>query len=316
MRRATRSLCVAVWYSGTCPNCGRSDWCQQADTGAYMCRRSPGPGLLERRDRHGVTYWIHLPEGNERRIIARPVTSVNLAEKRDLHQVYATILGRLTLSEAHLQQWQERGVSREVVDRHQVRTWPSSFAERQAIASDLYREFGALCISVPGFYVRDRRPMLSGGRGWVIPLWDLETGLVCALRLRSDMPDGPKYYWLSSAGRRGGASPGVHARLAWPGRMPVREDRADVVRVTEGEAKSIVLAERTGIPTLSLPGVSMWRLALPWLRWLKTRKVLLCFDSDRATKPEVAGAYLAAVRGYQCHGFTVSTETWGVRKSE
>jgi hypothetical protein len=298
------------WTTGTCPNCGRSDWCRQSDTGAYLCRRAPGPGLLERRDTHGVPYWIHLPKGLKLRNLAPNKSKLKKAESLVLQVVYGAIIQRLSLSAKHRAEWRGRGVSDEVIDRNWLRSWPATSEERQTLAADLYREFGEQMRGVPGWYVRDRKPMLAGGSGWVIPMWDLETERVVALRIRSDSGTGPKYYWLSSK-RHGGTSPGIHARLAWPGRGPRRTDTADTVRVTEGEAKSIVLAERTEIPTLSVPGVALWSAALPWLRRLRARKVLLCYDQDRKEKAQIARAYLEAVRGLERHGFTVSTETWG-----
>ena len=157
--------------------------------------------------------------------------------------------------------------------------------------------------------------MLSGGTGWVIPMWDLETGLICALRMRSDNVRGnsPKYYWISSGGSKGGASSGTHARIAWPGRHPERDDHADVVRITEGEVKSIILAEETGIPTISVPGAANWRKALPWLSWLKAKKVLVCFDADFAANKHVARALLDAKTHLPRHGYTAGLETWKKR---
>lgn len=279
-----------------------------------MCRRSSGDGLEERRDRHGVPYWLHLPEGVELSSLRPNRTGIKIAEPRVLHVVYGTVLQQLPLSKSHLDDWIRRGVSSETVKRHHVRSWPPGGKERARLANRLYLEFGDQMRGVPGWFIRDGKPMLAGGSGWTIPMFDLASGCICAFRIRSDSDKGTKYYWLSSS-KRGGVSPGIHARLAWPGRAPRRGDRSHVVRVTEGEAKSVVLAERTGIPTLSVPGVAMWTLALPWLRWLKTRRVLLCFDTDRYQKKEVAAAYLAAARGLHSHGLTVRTETWGARSA-
>lgn len=303
------------WFTGTCPNCGKPDWCRQSDTGAYICRRAPAEGLEERRDKHGVPYWLYLPEGVELSDLAPNRSGLQPAAPRKLQAVYGTIIQRLRLSEKHLADWLRRGVSAEVVARHHVRSWPADFAARQCLANRLFLEFGNLMRRVPGWYIRDGRPMLSGGSGWVIPMFDLATGCVCALRIRSDLNRGSKYYWLSSADpKKGGTSPGVHARLAWPGRTLKPGDRADTVRVTEGEAKAIVLAERTGVPTLSIPGATFWTTALPWLRWLRAVRILLCFDTDRHENRPVATAYLSAARGFVCHGFAVHTEVWGCAK--
>ena len=72
----------------------------------------------------------------------------------------------------------------------------------------------------------------------------------------------------------------------------------------------MVLAEHTGIPTISVPGVGQWRHALPWLRHLQTTEVLLCYDLDFTTNPVVARAFLDARRGLIAQGFAVDVETW------
>ena len=154
--------------------------------------------------------------------------------------------------------------------------------------------------------------MLAGGSGWALPAWS-SAGRVVAIKIRSDYSNGDpgrRYYWLSSQ-KVGGPSCGSHARLAWPGRRPAPTDRAMVLRVTEGEVKAVVLAEHTGIPTLSVPGVSNWSQAFPWLKQLGVEKVLLCFDADFAQNPAVARDLSNARFGFQHAGYSVALEAWG-----
>jgi Domain of unknown function (DUF3854) len=304
-----------AWHTGTCPSCRRSDWCQQSSNGVYICRRGPASGLIERQDRSGVPYWLFLPEGTKRLKLAPSPPAVARATPQDLQIVYGTLLERLGLSSEHLARLTARGMSEEVVTRHCFRTWPPTRGEKRAFAAELYREFGEICRRVPGWYVQDGKPMLSGGSGWILPMWDLETGCVCALRMRSDSDTGPKYYWVSSGGAKGGATSGLHARLAWPGRHPGRSERADLVRITEGEVKSIIVAERTGVPTISVPGVANWRQAIPWLKWLSAKKVLICFDADFKTNPNVARALLDAKKNLAGYGFHSRIETWRKKNS-
>ncbi len=303
------------WFTDRCPNCGKTDWCRQASNSVFVCRRGPGDGLVRRYDRDRVPYWIFIPAEVKNVSLAPSKPGLKPADPKELHKVYATLLGWLSLSDEHRAEWQARGVSLEAIERHFVRTWPSRWKEKEEMATELYHEFGEVCRRVPGWYLHRGKPMLSGWAGWVLPMWHLETGGVCALRLRANNPTKQgKYFWISSGHpKKGGTSPGVHARLAWPGRNPGRSERADVVRITEGEAKSIVLAEHTGIPTISVPGVASWREALPWLRWLGAEKVLICFDHDYHTNPLVARALLDARGSLPDYGFTARLETWKKR---
>ncbi len=299
------------WRNDTCPGCGKSGWCQQHNNGTVICRRGPFPGSQERQDRAGVPLWVSAPLGlAPARVdfLSSPV----LADPQALHLVYCTLLSELTLHRRHRRDLRRRGLTDEAIERHQIRSWPGRVEERAKLARTAVKLCGSDCSSVPGFFSDSSRPMLAGGSGWVLPFWNLE-GRVVALKIRSDRADAnPKYYWLSSA-RRGGLGPGQHARLAWPGRRLRLEDHEPTIRVTEGEAKAIVLAEGTGVPTLSVPGVSNWMTALPWLAKLRASRVLLCFDADFVEKREVARALLAARDGFQTAGYDVSLETWGDR---
>jgi len=301
------------WFSERCPNCGKSDWCRQHEGGSYLCRRGPGPGLVERLDKWRVPYWISPPQGTQSADLAPSVPDSERLSSKELDAAYKSLLSHIGLTDSHRSSLEKRGMSDTVIERHCFRSWPSRLQSRRELAASLYDEFGEFCRSVPGWYELDGRSMLAGGSGIAIPMFGID-GDVVAIRIRSDCPKADhKYYWLSSGGDKGGASSGVHARLAWPGRRPRRDERADVVRVTEGEFKSIVLAEATGVPTISVPGVTLWALALPWLRWLRAHKLLLCYDSDVTTNRDVARGFLSARAGYIKHNFEVVVETWKER---
>ena len=298
---------VLGWLSGTCPNCNKSDWCQQHSSGSIMCRRGPFVGSVARLDRHGAPYWAtSVLDGDSPPLIP----TSERASNRDLHLVYSHILGLLSLTPRHRAEWHARGVNDLAVSRRGVRSWPSTLEARAAIARSVLREFGSMCLSVPGFYVDSGELTLAGGSGWCVPLWDT-AGYIVSLKIRSDSRRAEsKYYSLSSA-RHGGPGPGCHACIAWPGRKPTQQDTAQVIRLTEGEAKAVVLAEHTGVPTISVPGVTQWQHALGWLRLFRAREVLLCFDQDYKTNSNVARAFLQTQRGLYGLGYSVEIETWG-----
>lgn len=76
-------------------------------------------------------------------------------------------------------------------------------------------------------------------------------------------------------------------------------DTDQTLIITEGELKA-AKACKEGFPTIGLGGVHSWKshkkgiewlphLAEPWVQWAK-RKVVICFDSDYATNPQVCDA--------------------------
>lgn len=296
------------WHRDICPGCGKGDWCQQHDNGTAMCYRGPFPGAVERRDRNGVPFWLFLPVDLKPARISRPSGVLEPAEARDLALVYGALLASVGLTDGHRAELRARGLSDEAIGRHAFRSWPED-RDRAQLAANLFREFGSVCHHVPGLYARNGTAMLAGGSGWVLPAWNTE-GQVVALRFRSDRPNAsPRYYWISSR-KHGGPSSGSHSRLAWPSRQMRKGEKTPTLRIVEGEIKAIVMAETSGTPTLSIPGVASWRKALPWLKLLGVSKVLLCFDSDFREKRTVARALLGAFKSLAGLGFQVALETW------
>lgn len=276
-----------------------------------MCYRGPFPGSTERRQKNGIPFWLYLPPEFKTVSVARPSGRVERAEPPDLGRVYGSLLNSLNLTGKHRSGLRARGLCDEAIDRHAFRSWPATSKERERVAGQLFREYGQMCHSVPGLYTRQGKPNLVGGSGWVLPVWSIE-GHVIALRFRSDRKNAdPRYYWISSR-KHSGPSAGSHPRIAWPGRKMKPDDRSPVVRIVEGEIKAIIVAEHTGVPTLSVPGVASWRKSLPWLKLLGVQKVLLCFDSDFREKPPVARALLSAYRALSGSGYRVALETWEV----
>jgi hypothetical protein len=80
--------------------------------------------------------------------------------------------------------------------------------------------------------------------------------------------------------------------------------------VTEGELKANVATALSGIVTVSVPGVSAWRGALPVLRTLRPERVLLAFDADGATNAHVARATDATAEALSREGWGVAIEVW------
>src|SRR5439155_26520465 len=129
-----------------------------------------------------------------------------------------------------------------------------------------------------------------------------------ALKVRRDDDDDPRYLYVSSSGR-GGPGPGAPVHVArWDESDWIESAR--VVRLTEGELKADVGTALSGVLTISVPGVSAWRGALPVLRNLKPATVLLAFDADGPSNPHVARAVEATAEAVAVEGWDVTGESW------
>src|SRR5439155_15208971 len=172
-----------------------------------------------------------------------------------------------------------------------------------------------LLLAVPGFHLEEPgigEAWLSfgGPPGLVVPVRDV-TGRVVALKVRRDIPgeDEARYCYISSAAH-GGPGPGAPVHVpAWLG-------GTDVVRITEGELKAHVATRLSGTLTISVPGVSAWRGALPVLQHLGPQRALLAFDVDAATNPHVARATKATERALADAGFDLAVETWNPARAK
>jgi hypothetical protein len=164
------------------------------------------------------------------------------------------------------------------------------------------------CTHVPGFYVAERHGRrwwsCAGAAGLLIPVRNLD-GHIVALKVRADNPgDGPKYTTVSST-KHGGPSPGAQVHI------PLQEGpRGATIRLTEGELKADVATVFSGVLTVSVPGVAMWRKVLPVLEGLQPQRVLLAFDADWRTNPHVAQALGQAAFALVKAGYAVQVEAW------
>jgi uncharacterized protein DUF3854 len=232
---------------------------------------------------------------------------VSCAVPATLDCVYQGLLTALPLSPAHRQALRERGLADSEIRRRQYGTLP--LKGRAALARRIVAWWGAdVCAQVPGFYVAQHNGQhwwsLAGAAGLLIPVRDLD-GLVVALKVRADDPgDGPKYTSISSV-KHGGPSPGAQVHV------PLHEGpTGDTVRLTEGELKADVAMALSGLCTVSIPGVAMWRKALPILQALRPQQVLLAFDADWRTNPHVAQALGHAAFALVTAGYEVQVEVW------
>src|SRR5262249_50932324 len=143
--------------------------------------------------------------------------------------------------------------------------------------------------------------------------------------VRRDTIDKDSRYLYLSSTRYKGPSPGspVHVPLVAtrpgtfgpkPGTIAVptlpTPPSANTVRLTEGELKADVATALSGLLTISVPGASCWRPALPVLKELGCRTVRLAYDADVRTNPIVARALVSCIYTLLTTGFDCELECW------
>jgi len=218
--------------------------------------------------------------------------------------VYAELLAALELNADHFDDLLRRGLSAAEIDRRGYKTAEPTKV-RGAVDALLRAHGRDRLLTVPGFADKDGRLVFRAGRGYLIPV-RTAGGAIAALKVRHDTDvNGPKYSWASGKGVSCGNVVHVPLDAAAP---------ADTVRLTEGELKADVATVRSGLPTVSAPGVSNWHLAVPVLRALGAHKVLLAFDQDG--KPGTLAAVEKALFGLTREGFEVVVEWWDGRQAK
>lgn len=276
----------AVTRAEPCPICGGPDNCKvSGDGGAIWCGRIDSGG---RQNAGGQ--WLHMLGDEPAALLPVAVaSSPEPASVETRNRVYRSLLQRLSLRRVHWDDLQRRGMCPGDIIGGLYRSNPDP-RSRWDVAARLADEHGwQTVLAVPGIIHRTARSgreylSLSGAPGLLIPVMDA-AGLVVALRLRPDSAgDGGKYRWLSSrssGGPRAVASCHVAGDLAG----------APIVRVTEGELKAAIAHQRTGIPTISIPGVGSWQQAVAIVRaHCPDAAVRLALDADYQSNAAVASA--------------------------
>ncbi|MEW5931980.1 MAG: DUF3854 domain-containing protein [Bacillota bacterium] len=227
------------------------------------------------------------------------------ADTRD--RVYRALLSALELSAVHREHLLSpvRGMTLEQVERGMYRTLPEG--RRAELGEQVARV--ANPSGVPGFWRSGNGWRVGGPAGLLVPVRDVR-GRVVGLQVRRDDPgDGPRYVWLSSAGRPGGTPARTLCHVAWPPGVPCLR-----VWVTEGPLKADIASELLGEPVVAVPGVNTWKSSglLEALREMCPDEVVVAYDADAETNPFVdraAGELGRALRG---SGYRVCVARWPV----
>jgi hypothetical protein len=293
-----------------CPICSKPDWCSVSDDEVWAICRRKSDGTGERKvDTSGADYWLYRLKDSPQDNVPQndPPKVPERADSETLDRVYRSLLDQLPLSHTHRQDLHGRGLSEGEIKRRAYRTLP--LGGREDLAAKLVERFGPeVCSKVPGLYEKEGDPArwsIAGASGILIPVRDTD-GCIVALKMRADHPgEGPKYSYISSS-NHGGPGPGSQVHV------PLSEGsgRGAAARLTEGELKADVATALSGMLSVSVPGVSSWRNALPVLKALGLGKVHLAFDADVRRNRNVARAMADAFRTLDEQGFEVVLETW------
>jgi hypothetical protein len=207
------------------------------------------------------------------------------SESLRTHDIYAFLLSQLELTPEHRTALNNRGFSDDDIKRLGYRTFPTA---RKNIAERVARKFEEDLTGVPGFWRNEKGEWeLAGKAGIAIPVRDAQ-GRMVAVKLRVDKPSSPssKYLLLSSNPKPNAKTGEVRyphgtsapIRVHWPLGKP---KKVKILRITEGELKADACWTVLPEYTISLPGVTSWRLALDVVKELRPEKVLIAFDSDK-----------------------------------
>lgn len=283
MNRGITEL-VRVCKQQPCPICGKSDWCRVHRSGAYaICNRVQSDRPAKSNG------WVHILGSGAGRLPRPPapqpeMPDVPMAPLRLRDATYRRLLTLLGLSDLHRRALRRRGMTDAEIE---ARGYASMPLRGRAEACRQLTTQGFTLAGVPGFYRKQDNGQnwwtLAGRPGLLIPVRDSE-GRIHGLQIRHDGNASPRYAWLSSAGRPGGAGSG----------SPVHVSRPDTLRdprlwLTEGPLKADVAAERLGAVVIAVPGVASWREGLMAAREMpgKATELVIAFDMDAQKNPHV-----------------------------
>ena len=304
---------VRVTDRSPCPVCGRRKLCRvKVDGSEVWCSRVSDGAERTLRNELGESH-IHRADGPRRWTpppAPPPVTTARAAPD-DLDAAYRAALSRLTLADGDRAALLARGLPAEHVTANGYRTLPVQ--GRAALARAIVEAVGEDTASrVPGVVWKTG----DGDRGWwslagpagvVIPCRDL-AGRIVALKVRRRDPcDGARYLYCTSAPAGG---PSALSALHVPAAALALRGKVEPLVLTEGELKADASTALSGLPVVSIPGVSGWPLGVDLARQWGASRVAVALDADAAEKVDVARAQHELVRALRREGLDVQLWQW------
>jgi hypothetical protein len=216
------------------------------------------------------------------------------------HRAYELLLQELPLADEHRENLRQRGLTDVEIDQRGYRSLRN--LDRGRAAKAVHQQLGDAVFGVPGFVPGTFGVTLHGeATGLLVPVRDL-AGRLGALKVRRATD--PKYLYLTSPSDGPSSGSPVHVPLGIATPAPL-------LRLTEGELKADVCTVLDGTPTIGVPGVTQWRPALPLLKELGARTVVLAFDApDVQGKAPVFEQAEALYQELAHEAFKVELEIW------
>lgn len=281
-----------------CPVCNSGSWCQvQRDGNIVLCKRVESPRKKVNAD--GVEYFVHGVDLSTWEPPPRPPRyCAERADVETLDAAYRRLLSAAGLSAGDRAGLIERGLSAGDVARGGYGSLERR--GRSALAKEVIDRVGEHVVAtIPGVAVCEEGERwwwgVRGFAGLLVPVRDLDGRIVALKTRRREVEAGEQRYLYLSSARAGGPS-AMHALHVPVAARAMRGSARDLV-ITEGELKADVATALSGLPVVSVPGVGSWRkgldLARAWGDGLA--RVLVAFDSDKATNRDVARAQRALV---------------------
>lgn len=241
-----------------------------------------------------------------------------------LDKVYRALLRVCPLDDAHREALHMRGLTDEEIQRLGYGTMDlAAFARKRNITGANWLKTACDCVAgaveregeamtgdpwftltggIPGFYDTPAdwrgwtgKAIVPCYRGILIPYRN-ERGQIVGMQIRQDKcltdkdgHQGPRYVWLSSRGKDGGATPGTPVHWA----QRAEEINARGVYLTEGGLKGDIFRAVTGANVIAVPGVNAIKGVPAALEVLKARgvEVVVCaYDMDYLTNESVKNA--------------------------
>lgn len=320
---------LAVSNTRPCAMCGAKRKCTYTDDGAVAkcCEKSAG-AFKTTDDDVGPAYFHRLTVGTPSSLpAATPTDPAGITAEQTggldvvaVHEIYAAMLNSLEgIAPNHLENLTKRGLNAAQSMHNGYRSMRRDIG--QMLAKNLHSRFRDNLFKVPGFS-KDKHsqaklyyPHIETASGWkpvnlvlLIPVRN-SAGKIVAVKIRIDDPrwNGGKYVWLTSS-KSGG--PKANASVHVPKGTPAV---CETVRITEGELKADVSFALDQVPVISIPGVSSYAKSLPVLRQLAAKQVLIAFDADCRTNPNVAKSLGKLYQALTEAGYAVEIEHWDIK---
>lgn len=256
------------------------------------------PSLSIREDDGKILLHCHAGCKQESIMSAIGVEWCDLFQEMDHHSTSEILKRFVELSEllpGDRQVLETRGLSGEWIQAGFYCSLSSPVTRKSV--QKLAEEFGNSLASTPGFTLSSGKPRLKQQSGIFLPVCDvhgnIQGGQIMTLAE-------PKYIWFSGDTQ---AQAVCHVPTQGLGR--------NCVRVTEGVLKADLATHLdSSTLTIGVPGVTQWKSALLVLRELQLSEIILSFDSDWETKPQVKNCLVELFHACKDMGIRTLIETW------